>query len=118
MPSAPVDVKIDGLSKTSGIIAWKKPVDPGELDLWYSLSCVGDQINCIPIQYQPSTKTFNGTSVQLRNLTAFTQYEFVVYSGNNVSEVAGKSKWLFARLKFRTKPGGKNLCVSLRFLLE
>ncbi|XP_065070140.1 ephrin type-A receptor 3-like [Rhopilema esculentum] len=105
LPSAPVDVKIDGLSNTSGIITWKKPVDPGELDLWYSLSCVGNQIDCIPIQYQPSTKTFNVTSVQLRNLTAFTQYEIVIYSGNNVSEVAGKSKWSFVRLKFRTKPG-------------
>eukprot|EP00794_Sanderia_malayensis_P015257 gene15257-16832_t len=89
IPSKPKNVKFTDLTSSSATITWDKPTFVGTLPIFYLVKCSNKSLYCNDVRYTPSHNV-TVERVSLSQLKPFVHYQFIISSGNLVSEKAGK----------------------------
>jgi len=84
-PSSPRNLTLKKVQSTTAILSWSRPLDNGNRnDTRYRVSC--DTCGSW-VAFNPGTKTFQQTSVSIKNLYPETSYRFLVFSENGISDL-------------------------------
>ena len=108
-----IEIVENGVAHGSITLSWKPPYEDGGMpnSLRYDVTC-GNQC---ALQFSPGKNNLNKTKVEISGLIAGRNYNFIVYSKNEISEkFAGKEEIFFANKTFKI---GKNAaCKTSLFI--